>query len=200
MFKPFFTIRKLSIGVLLLIVVWQWSQAGLITGKAYLAKWLIAHAWQQTLATGENKKPWPWADTWPVAKITFNNNKHFYILAGGAGNSLAFGPGHLSNTALPGTRGASVIGGHRDTHFSLLKNSNENHIIYVQNKMGATNTYRIKESWIVDSKNKMLAIDQNDNSLYLVTCYPFNALTVGRDERLVVRAELARGSHKVGSD
>jgi sortase A len=75
--KYSFTISRLSIATLLLIVIWQWSQAGLITGKDHLAKWLIAPAWQHTLTTGAYKKPWPWADTWPAAKITFENKKSF---------------------------------------------------------------------------------------------------------------------------
>lgn len=189
MLKSFLTIRSLGTGTLLFIVIWQWNQAGIITAKAYLAKWLIAHAWQHTLTTGAYKKPWSWADTWPVAKITFDNNKSFYVLAGGTGNSLAFGPAHLSNTALPGTTGASVIGGHRDTHFSLLKNSNENDIIKIQNKEGAINIYTIKARWVANSKNQQLAINQNENSVYLITCYPFNGLTVGGDERYVVKAD-----------
>lgn len=188
MLRSLFSIRKLSIYTLLLIAAWQWGQAGIITGKAHLAKYLIAQAWQQTLTTGNNHLPWPWADTWPVAKITFHNNKGFYILAGSAGNSLAFGPGHLSNTALPGTQGASVIGGHRDTHFSLLQHSNKNDIIKVQNKTGEINTYQISEHWIANSKNSMLTIDQNEDSLYLITCYPFNTIRVGGDERFIVRA------------
>lgn len=189
MLKSFFSIRQLSISAMLLIAAWQWGQAGLIASKAYLAKWLIAQAWQQTLVTGENHLPWPWADTWPVAKITFRNNKSFYILAGGTGNSLAFGPGHLSNTALPGTQGASVIGGHRDTHFSLLQHSNAKDIIRIQNKAGKINSYQISERWIANSRNSMLTIDQDEDSLYLVTCYPFNSVRVGGDQRFIVKAK-----------
>lgn len=191
MLKPALNLRNVSMALLLIATLWQWGQAGIITGKAYLAKWLIAEAWQQTLITGENTKPWPWADTWPVAKISFKNNKTFYVLAGGVGNSLAFGPGHLSNTALPGTSGASVIGGHRDTHFSILKNADENDTITVQNKEGNIANYTIDKSWVANSLTQALTIDQNKNSLYLVTCYPFNGITAGGNKRFVVKADIA---------
>ena len=34
---------------------------------------------------------------------------------------MAFGPGHLSASSLPGQPGNSVIAGHRDTHFNFLQ-------------------------------------------------------------------------------
>ncbi len=174
--------------MLLLFSCWQWGQVGVIVSKAYLAKWLIAQSWEVTLKTGNNTKPWPWADTWPVAKIIFENKKSFYILAGGTGNSLAFGPGHLSNTALPGTYGTSVIGGHRDTHFKLLKEIKNSEKIHIQNSKGITTIYTVQESWIANIKSDELFINPDTDDLYLITCYPFDALASGGDERFIVKA------------
>jgi sortase A len=42
------------------------------------------------------------------------------VLAGASGRTLAFGPGHLKGTPLPGQAGNAVISGHRDTHFAFL--------------------------------------------------------------------------------
>ena len=181
-------IQYLIIIFLIIIAAWHWGQAAKIYGKAYLAKWLISDAWQETVQENKITKPWSWADTWPVAKVVFPNKKSFFILAGGAGNSLAFGPGHLSDTALPGTNGTSVIGGHRDTHFALLQNIKKEEIIQVQNHKGEWHKYIIKQSWIADSKTDPLFIDTEENALYLITCYPFNAITPGGSERFVVKA------------
>lgn len=181
--------RKYSLITLFVIGLWQWGQAAMITGKAYLAHYLIAHAWQQTLATGHYQKPWPWADTWPVARITFKDGKSFYILAGGKGNSLAFGPAHLSETALPGETGSSVIGGHRDTHFALLQHSQTHDLIRIQNRRGENKTYRIQKRWIADSKKAQLHFDKTQNSVYLITCYPFATINPNGTERLIVKAD-----------
>ncbi|GGI84258.1 class GN sortase [Shewanella gelidii] len=39
--------------------------------KAHFAQFLIAQAWQQTLEDQQPHKPWPWADTHPVAQLSF---------------------------------------------------------------------------------------------------------------------------------
>jgi sortase A len=182
-------LSRLLILLFTFIVAWQWGQAAFIYSKAHLAKWMISHAWEKTLHSHTDTKPWPWADTWPVAKITFPGKKSYYILAGGAGNSLAFGPGHLSDTPLPGSTGTSVIGGHRDTHFSLLKNIKENEHIEVQNKKGQWKTYQVNQRWIADSQKEPLLVDQSLNQLYLITCYPFNAINPRGTQRFIVKAE-----------
>jgi len=182
--------------LLIITTAWQWGQAVVIYGKAHLAQWLITSAWQQTLDSGESIKPWPWADTWPVAKIQFGslsenkNNYSFYVLAGSTGNSLAFGPGHASDTALPATQGASVIGGHRDTHFSLLKDIKNNDKILIQNMNGEWKQYSVDQSWIANINTQPLYINKAKNDLYLVTCYPFNGITPNGSERYIVKAAL----------
>ena len=180
-------LQWLAISILISITAWHWGQAASIYLKAHLAQWLISHAWQQTLATGINTKPWAWADTWPVAKIKFDD-KTFYVLAGSAGNSLAFGPGHVSNTALPGTYGASVIGGHRDTHFSRLRGIKLNDTIQLQNQKGVWQHYRVTDYWVAENIQQPLIINKHINTLYLITCYPFDTFNPNSDQRFVVKA------------
>ena len=45
------------------------AQAGLIHAKARLGQALIEGAWQRTLGGEEGVRPWPWADTTPVARL-----------------------------------------------------------------------------------------------------------------------------------
>jgi hypothetical protein len=40
-----------------------------IHAKAMLAQVLLQRAFAESLATGGAVKPWPWADTWPEARI-----------------------------------------------------------------------------------------------------------------------------------
>ncbi len=89
--------------------------------KAWIAQELLRKAWEQSLAGDAQVKPWPWADTWPVARLRMpERDVDLIVLSGMTGRTLAFGPGHLQGSALPGRPGNSVIGGHRDTHFRFL--------------------------------------------------------------------------------
>ncbi|WP_231882596.1 hypothetical protein, partial [Oleiphilus sp. HI0061] len=41
-----------------------------IAAKAWLSQYLIEQAWSRTLLGEERVRPWPWADTWPVAELS----------------------------------------------------------------------------------------------------------------------------------
>ena len=49
--------------------LWQLGIAGWIHTKAIAAQILLDRAWQQTLIDHDQTRPWPWADTWPVAEL-----------------------------------------------------------------------------------------------------------------------------------
>ena len=44
-------------------------EAGAVPNAA-LAQSLLETTWERTLADGETRRPWPWADTHAVAKLT----------------------------------------------------------------------------------------------------------------------------------
>ena len=113
------------ISILPLCGLWNIGQAVYIHTKAQLAQVLLETAWAETVHGDKEVKPWPWADTWPVGRLSVPGlGVHRIVLAGTNGSSLAFGPGHFFNSPLPGDDGNSLIAGHRDTHFSFLKQSN----------------------------------------------------------------------------
>ena len=174
--------------VLLALVLWQWGGAGWIYLKAQLAQYLIAEAWSSTLITGERVKPWSWADTWPVARLQVPaQNIDLFVLAGAQGNSLAFAPGQEVSTNRPGY-GASVIGGHRDTHFAFLQHLAIDSEIKVQRMDGVWVNYRTTGFRVADIRKQPLNIDPLLDELWLVTCYPFNGLEAGGPLRFVIKA------------
>jgi sortase A len=90
--------------VLTCLGVWQIVEGGWIHAKAALAKHLVSNAWSETLASGKTARPWPWADTWPVARLRFPSLKRDVpVLAGASGSTLAFGPAGsaIANARLP---------------------------------------------------------------------------------------------------
>lgn len=96
-------------------------QASLINAKAMLGQWLIQNAWEKTLLTRERQLPWPWADTYPVAKLSVPHlAKEFFVLQGATGESMSFGPGMTTYLDENDQLAVILIQAHRDTHFSFL--------------------------------------------------------------------------------
>ncbi len=160
--------------------------------KAEFSQVLIYKSWENLLKDGNttDAKPWSWADTYPVAKISFKkNNIEMYVLSSTSGEALSFGPGHYINTPLPAENGDSVIAGHRDTHFEFLKDVEIGDVFEVQNYKRTKANYEIKEIKIIDSTNKSIKLDNTQNRLQLITCYPFDAVNSGGPLRYVVFAD-----------
>lgn len=180
--------------------LWQLASAGWIQSKAIIAQQLLKHSWNKTLVdvNGDNKplhhKPWPWADTWPVAKLIVpQHDIEQIILAGDSGSSLAFGPGYSLAGAAPNTAGTTLISAHRDTHFQFLKDVKINDTIVLQSR-DKTVSYRVYDLQIVDSKEHVIQDDLENRTLVLVTCFPFDAISTGGSSRYLVFAEpLAAG-------
>ncbi len=177
--------------VLLIMALHQLGSAAWIKAKAHLAQQLIGSAWDKTLlAGGEVARPWPWADTWPVARLEVPRHQvDLYVLAGTTGNALAFGPGYETASAKLGETGVTVIGGHRDTHFEFLRNIKANTLLSLQLPSGEHKVYRVSSTRIVNTdREPYLPADTGRNELVLVTCYPFDALVPGGPLRYVVTA------------
>ena len=76
-------LARLAFVLALLVGGWHLGQAAYIAAKAELAQVLIGKAWQRTLAGEQAVKPWPWADTWPVARLIMaERDVDLFVLAG----------------------------------------------------------------------------------------------------------------------
>lgn len=185
-------IHTLTLGLALgigLYGCWQIAAAGLFHGKAFVAPHLISSAWAKTLSVGAAVKPWPWADTWPVAYVKWETGDEAYpVLAGAMGRTLAFAPGHLNGSSGPGEPGLMVIAGHRDTHFTHLKDVRAGARFSVQNSSGAWHRYQVTETKIVHSDDRAL-IDSERSRVVFVTCWPFETTDTNGPLRYAVFAD-----------
>jgi sortase A len=167
------------------------TSGGWILAKAELAQVLLERSWDNS-QTEEPNLPWPWADTWPVARLQVAaKDIDLYVLSGAQGNSLAFGPGHDMGSVLPGDKGFSVVGGHRDTHFKFLQQLTLNDEMWVSNINGVKIKLRVHEITIVDTaKYPLLSAPPlfpvDGRMLALITCYPFDDFIPGGPLRYVV--------------
>lgn len=175
----------------LCLAFWQLGQGAYIPAKAWLAQELMQRAWERAGEGSQQPVPWPWADTWPVARLSARSGEvDLIVLAGGSGRTLAFGPGHLSASSLPGETGNSVIAGHRDTHFSFLRDIEMGESLLVERIGGRRHLYKVIGIDVVDSRRGSLLLDTDAAMLSLVTCYPFDADEAGGSLRYVVTAKL----------
>lgn len=185
----------LGLSFLPLYGMWTFGQGVWIHAKAQLAQVLLESAWSQTLQGREEVKPWPWADTWPVGRLTVPRlGQHRIVLAGASGSSLAFGPGHLFKSAAPGEEGNCIIAGHRDTHFDFLRSLKKGDHIILQDKQGESVTYEITEMLIAHENSHHLLGQYTGRMLTLITCYPFDAIRSGGPLRYVVMARAVSNS------
>lgn len=170
------------------IGVWQIGSGSWIHAKAVIAQGLLATAWTRAQLGVEEPHPWPWADTWPVAQLQAPRlAEDLLVLAGDSGRTLAFGPGHVAGTTAPGDNGMSVIAGHRDTHFSFLRDLIPGDRLTLTDRAGAIRDFTVRARHVVHKDHGRLAMDQP--GLALVTCYPFDAVTTGGPLRYVVLAD-----------
>ncbi|WP_413489610.1 class GN sortase [Shewanella baltica] len=169
--------------------------------KAHFAQYLIEQAWTKTLADGQSHKPWSWADTYPVAKLSIYReqaaansdieaelNDSLYVLAGASGRNLAFGPSLVLSSAPAGQKGNTVIAGHRDTHFAILNGMAVGRRLSLQTLKGNNIIYEVVATLVVHETETQFMAPSDDNRLTLITCYPFDALQGGAELRFVVQA------------
>ena len=183
------SLLKITLLFLPLSGIWFIGQGSYIHAKAVFAQYLLENAWTETLQGQKEVKPWPWADTWPIARLSAPAYGISHIvLAGASGSSLAFGPGHLFGSANPGEKGNIIISGHRDTHFSFLKDIKKGDHIELQSKQ-KTSAYQITNIQIIDKTKVDNIPADSKNKLILITCYPFDAISAGGPLRYMVTAE-----------
>lgn len=174
----------------LLIGIASLAQAGWIHAKAMLAQALVAHAFERALDGDDDARPWPWADTRPVARLRLPRAAGtLLVLAGASGRNLAFGPAHDPASALPGETGNSVIAAHRDTHFRVLEGLRLGDPLGVERADGRNFEFIVTAIEIVDSRRTRIALDGDTSRLMLVTCHPFAALDPAGPMRFVVTAD-----------
>lgn len=186
--------RRLAAGFALALAavgLWQLGSGAWLQGKAWLAQILIARAWAEAGDAGAAPPPWPWADTRPVARLLVPElDIDQIVLAGASGRTLAFGPGHLDGTALPGAPGLSVVSGHRDTHFRFLADLRPGARIEVERADGARQSYRVTATQVVHvDRARIVTAAAGTPRLLLSTCYPFDAILPGGPLRFVVLAD-----------
>ena len=166
------------------------AQGLAIHAKALLAQVLLERAFSASLASGRPVKPWSWADTWPVARISVPRlGASSIVLAGVSGQALAFGPGHVAHTPVAGDTGTAVYAAHRDTHFRFLGQIEVGDTITVTVASGHTFQFRVTHTRVAPWNLAGIDPDGPGRTIVLATCWPLDARTPG-PLRYLVHARL----------
>lgn len=165
------------------------ARGAVIPAKAWAAQILLERAFDASMAQHKSVKPWPWADTAPVARVTVPRlGVSQIVLSGGSGQAMAFGP-----TLMPTRRAVTVMAAHRDTHFAFLQSARIGDRVEVEGIDGRRTNYRITGTKVVRWDRFAYPADPARPLLALTTCYPFGATAHG-PLRYVVWAEVERNS------
>jgi sortase A len=163
------------------------AQAAWVPVKAALAQALLEWAFARTLSQGRPVKPWPWADTEPVARLAVAG-RSFVVLRGGSGQALAFGPGQLDGTPEAGAPGTTIFAAHRDTQFAVLGRLAPGDPVAVTRRDGRLVRFRVTGLRVAPWDASGIDPRAPGRRLALVTCWPLVALRSG-PLRLIVEAE-----------
>ena len=164
--------------------------AAWIPVKAQVAQVLLHRAWHRAQRGDGDSKPWPWADTWPIGRLRApEHGIDEIVLAGASGSSLAFGPGHVDGTSMPGHCGNCVLSGHRDTVFRFLADLQPGDRLELEAPDGSIQRFVVRSTSVLYRSDMSVLDDSSEPMLTLVTCYPFDAVVPGGPLRFVVRAE-----------
>lgn len=190
------TSRRLLAAVPLLLGLLLFLGAVAQPVKARVGQSLLASTLDDRMAAAPHERadadqwrPWPWAELAPIAELHFPAlGEHRVVVDSASGEALAWGVGHMTETAGLGAPGVSVVAGHRDGAFALLGQVYEGDTVELTMLDGETRRYVVDERVVVDSGRVQLPIDHvGADELVLTTCWPIDAFVSG-PERLVVRA------------
>ncbi|MEH6545939.1 MAG: sortase [Sneathiella sp.] len=153
----------------------------MIAGKAWAAPVLIEWSWDHRDDDSLPEKPWPWADSYPVARLDVaDDDITRFVLAGDNMRNLAFGP-VMSEVAA-----SQILYGHRDTHFRFLKDLKPGQSLSFQKAGQQATNWQVQKLSVLSADALSVPTGTGKPGLLLVTCYPFDAVSTETDQRYVV--------------
>jgi sortase A len=109
------------------------------------------------------------------------------VLEGAEESELKLGPGHIPGTSLPGDGGNVGIAGHRDTFFRPLRHIRKDDTIQLATREQKYH-YQVVSTRIVAPEDVQVLNPLEQETLTLVTCYPFEFVGPA-PKRFIVRAD-----------
>ncbi|HYG62359.1 MAG TPA: class D sortase, partial [Thermoanaerobaculia bacterium] len=109
---------------------------------------------------------------------------------------LRRGAGRIPGTALPWEEGNVGVAAHRDRFFRGLKDIQKDDLVTLTTVHG-TYQYRVESTEVVTPRDTHVLADTGEDTLTLVTCYPFYYVG-SAPKRFIVRAQRIEGGETAG--
>ncbi|MEK7989678.1 MAG: sortase [Thiotrichaceae bacterium] len=165
---------SLVLGLFIGIGLWQFAKNTEVS--AWVTQNLMHTAWLRTQASGEKTKPWPWAELWPIARLTVPhlNTEHIVLEQEKKQVIPSVGLRYLKSSVLPGEVGNTVLGAHPSLYFSFLSALKPNDILVLESPRTGKWHYRVYDTRVVNKSDTELLEPGLKRRLILVTCYRCN--------------------------
>ena len=150
-------------------------------------------AWQRARASADGARPWAWADTTPLARLTINGESLF-VLEGLSQCEREAGPTHDMTSVMPGETGNSVIEAHHAGQLKVVRKVRMGDRIRVERADGASAEFIVTNRRVLDTRRQSVTPQAQTARLTLVTGYPFDAIEPGGPLRFVVTADFIAGA------
>jgi len=178
----------------------RWGEAGLVlVSFGALSLWGIVSAYSKALEVSASRKleslagktrggpPRTLLEGELLGRIEIPRlNVSSVVLEGVSAATLRLAAGHMPRSALPGEAGNASIAAHRDGFFRNLGGIVPGDRILVTTA-GGKRWYRVSFTAIVRPRDTRLLEPTREETLTLITCYPFRYLGAA-PKRFVVRA------------
>ncbi|MDM8569032.1 class D sortase [Thiotrichales bacterium HSG1] len=168
------------------LTVWQFDREHDV--RAWIAYHLLHIAWVRTQSSGHQVEPWPWANTWPLARVFVPRLDLERVILSNINNGISvFALGHSKNSVLPGEFGNSVLSiVHRNTLVNFLQVLKLGDMLVLESLNSGRWHYQVAAIYIVGKMETNLVEPSLNRRLTLVSCYPCDGTNV---QRYVVIAE-----------
>jgi len=182
---------NLIAGIILGVSVWHFSENETMTIHTWIIHSLLNNAWVRTQASGHEVKPWPWANTWPLARLSIPHLRVQRIILAHANDSMPlFVLGHLDSSVLPGELGNSIVSIYHENDSQFLRKLREGDVMVLESSRNGHWQYRVTAIYIADKTDTALLEPSLNRRLTLISYYQ----ATPKDNRryVVVADELER--------
>lgn len=180
--------------VLALSSVWQFTSSSLISLENMVTQGLLHTAWVRTQSSGHQVKPWPWAETVPIARLSIPSLNTRHVILDYANQHLPeVAIAHANSSIPPGELGNSILNVSQEGYESFLHLLKPGDALVLESVHSGLWRYRVSTIYVVEKTNTVLIEPSLNRRLTLVSCYRCNQQQ-SRLRYVVIAEEMERVS------